>query len=88
VPSGGAIWLGDSSGSKTPALTCFEFATNLWIDQLRRNDVRFFRPGIPKPSPTPEQAVAPREAASRLLTQASPQQRAAIVLKDIFDFTA
>jgi len=58
------------------------------LTQLRRNEVRFGRPSVPEPSPTPEQAVATREAASKLLTQASPQQRAAVVLKDIFDFTA
>lgn len=63
-------------------------ATNLWIDQLRRKEVRFGRPDISKPSPAPEQAVATREAAAKLLTQDSPQERAAIVLRDTFDFTA
>jgi RNA polymerase sigma-70 factor, ECF subfamily len=79
---------GDSSRLKDPRAYLFRVATNLWIDQLRRNEVRFGRPAVREPSPTPEQAVATREAASKLLTQASPQQRAAIVLKDIFDFTA
>ena len=79
---------GDSSRVKDTRAYLFRIATNLWIDQLRRNEVRFARPDIPEPSPTPEQAVATREAAAKLLTQASPQQRAAIVLKDIFDFTA
>ena len=66
----------------------FRVATNLWIDQLRRNEVRSGLPDVPGLPPTPEQAVATREAASKLLTQATPQQRAAIVLKDVFDFTA
>ncbi|MBV8136808.1 MAG: sigma-70 family RNA polymerase sigma factor [Deltaproteobacteria bacterium] len=79
---------GDSSRVKDARAYLFRVATNLWIDQLRRNEVRFDREGVPEPSPTPEQAVATREAASQLFTQASPQQRAAIVLKDIFDFTA
>jgi RNA polymerase sigma-70 factor, ECF subfamily len=78
---------GDSSRVKDPRAYLFRVASNLWIDQLRRNEVRLGQPAVPGPSPTPEQAVATREAASKLLAQASPQQRAAIVLKDIFDFT-
>ena len=79
---------GDDSRVKDTRAYLFRIATNLWIDQLRRKEVRFGRPDIPKPSPAPEQAVTTREAAAKLLTQASPQQRAAIVLKDVFDFTA
>jgi RNA polymerase sigma-70 factor, ECF subfamily len=79
---------GDSSRVKDTRAYLFRVATNLWIDQLRRNEVSFGQPAVPAPSPTPEQAVSTREAVSKLLTQASPQQRAAIVLEDIFDFTA
>jgi len=78
---------GESSRVKDARAYLFRVATNLWIDQLRRKEVRPGLPEVPESPPTPEQAVATREAASRLLTQTTPQQRAAIVLKDIFDFT-
>src|SRR5262245_47186374 len=35
---------------------------------------------------TPEQAVEVRDAAKQLLHRLSPQERAAVVLKDVFDF--
>jgi RNA polymerase sigma-70 factor, ECF subfamily len=59
----------------------FRVASNLWIDRVRR------RTGTP---PSPEtQGGAPsrdvREAAGTLLVQLSPQERAAVVLKDAFD---
>jgi RNA polymerase sigma-70 factor, ECF subfamily len=88
----GAIGRGDLHGNtsrvKDTRAYLFRVATNLWIDQLRRYEVRSGLPGVPQPSPAPEQAAATRDAASKLLTRATPQQRAAIVLKDVFDFTA
>ena len=61
----------------------FRVASNLWIDRVRRR--------TPTPAPpdaagsTPSRDV--REAAGTLLVQLSPQERAAVVLKDAFDLS-
>jgi RNA polymerase sigma-70 factor, ECF subfamily len=59
----------------------FRVASNLWIDRMRRR-----RPETP--SPVGEDGASSRdvrEAAGTLLVQLSPQERAAVVLKDAFD---
>ena len=59
----------------------FRVASNLWIDRVRRRT----------PAPPPPEARGGsssrdvREAAGTLLVQLSPQERAAVVLKDAFD---
>lgn len=61
----------------------FRVASNLWIDRTRRA-------GLPLPPPPPRVEApdrAVREAAGTLLSQLSPQERAAVVLKDAFDLT-
>jgi RNA polymerase sigma-70 factor (ECF subfamily) len=78
---------GDWSRVKDTRAYLFRIATNLWIDQLRRGEVRAEPVEISAPSPAPEVSVATHEAASQLLAYATPQERAAIVLKDVFDFT-
>jgi RNA polymerase sigma-70 factor (ECF subfamily) len=59
----------------------FRVASNLWIDRVRRR--------TPSPPPPEGQGGASsrevREAAGTLLVQLSPQERAAVVLKDAFD---
>jgi len=61
----------------------FRVASNLWIDRVRRR--------APAPPPPEEQGAIPsravREAAGTLLVQLSPQERAAVVLKEAFDVT-
>jgi RNA polymerase sigma-70 factor (ECF subfamily) len=62
----------------------FRIASNLWIDQTRR------RHGVPSEASIPAQVAeprAPREAAGTLLVTLAPQERAAVVLKDVFDFS-
>jgi RNA polymerase sigma-70 factor (ECF subfamily) len=62
----------------------FRIASNLWIDRVRAQ----------KPQPEAEQERASgrepraiREAAGTLLSRLSPQERAAVVLKEAFNFT-
>ncbi|XXF79708.1 RNA polymerase sigma factor [Myxococcaceae bacterium GXIMD 01537] len=67
-----------------PRAWLFRVASNLWIDQLRR---RRESPGpVPEPVEAPEPRAS-REALGTLLTRLSPQERAAVVLKDVFDLT-
>jgi RNA polymerase sigma-70 factor (ECF subfamily) len=70
-----------------PRAWLFRVASNLWIDQVRRRSAR------PIVSEGRAEAIDPihasprdtREAAGALLVQLPPQERAAVVLKDVFD---
>jgi len=67
-----------------PRAWLFRVASNLWIDRVRRS--RLQRPATPEQSAPPEPRSA-REAAGTLISRLSPQERAAVVLKDAFDLT-
>ncbi|MET0793337.1 MAG: RNA polymerase sigma factor [Polyangiaceae bacterium] len=70
-----------------PRAWLFRVASNLWIDRVRRQR--------PEETLDAEQAASgalgdprsTREAAGTLLGQLSPQERAAVVLKDVFDLS-
>src|ERR1700733_2991188 len=66
-----------------PRAWLFRVASNLWIDQLRR------RRDVPDDAATVAavEPRAPREAAGTLLVKLSPQERAAVVLKDVFELS-
>src|SRR5215472_14009505 len=72
-----------------PRAWLFRVASNLWLDQVRRR--RRERP--PGDAPTVEGSTAAvdpraaREVAGTLIGQLSPQERAAVVLKDVFDLS-
>lgn len=68
----------------------FRVASNLWIDRTRRR--RREEPLVADVRDTSAAGAASdprsvREAAGTLLGQLSPQERAAVVLKDVFDFS-
>lgn len=68
-----------------PRVWLFRVASNLWIDEVRK------RREVPH-TPTTEPATtgeprAPREAAGTLLIKLAPQERAAVVLKDVFELS-
>lgn len=67
-----------------PRAWLFRVASNLWIDRTRR--MREVAGDVPEMSAEPESQVDP-EAAGALIVRLSPQERAAVVLKDVFDFT-
>lgn len=64
-----------------PRAWLFRVASNLWIDHVRRPRLPA-EPGV-STSTTPSEL---REAAGTLLVHLAPQERAAVVLKDAFDF--
>jgi RNA polymerase sigma-70 factor (ECF subfamily) len=87
----GAIGRGDLaqewSRVKDSRTYLFRVATNLWIDQVRRRELRSADLDIPRASSEPQQSIETREAVSVLMSRATPQERAALILKDVFDFT-
>lgn len=68
---------------QNPKAWLFRVASNHWINQAKRTR--------PTPLTTPQVVEndprAPREAAGSLVARLAPQERAAVVLKDVFDFS-
>jgi RNA polymerase sigma-70 factor (ECF subfamily) len=77
---------------RNPRAYLLRTATNVWIDTLRRREKEARAPmstpdDTPAPDASPETASDVRDAGSRLLQRLSPQERAALVLKEVFDMT-
>lgn len=72
---------------RDPRAWLFRIASNLWIDQLRRRGTQpsFVTEAAPEVAEVTGPGREVREAAGTLLVQLSPQERAAVVLKDAFD---
>ncbi len=86
-----AIGQGDLSAGASPIANArawlSRIATNLWIDGLRAAGRRAVA-GEPDRRPDAvEPAIVTAAAAARLFELAGPQERAAVVLKDVFDFS-
>jgi len=73
---------------ENPRAWLFRVASNLWINRARqaRELPSAFLDELAEPAIDPEPRGT-REAAGTLLTQLSPQERAAVVLKDAFGFS-
>jgi RNA polymerase sigma-70 factor (ECF subfamily) len=72
-----------------PRTWLMRVASNLWIDQLRRRRRERTEAERERASESgsPPDPMASREAAGTLIGQLSPQERAAVVLKDVFEFS-
>jgi RNA polymerase sigma-70 factor (ECF subfamily) len=72
-----------------PRAYLLRVATNLWIDTLRRREVERAAPAPDAPSapPGPESGAKVREAGAVLLQRLAPRERAAVVLKEVFDMS-
>jgi RNA polymerase sigma-70 factor (ECF subfamily) len=68
----------------SPRAWLFRVASNLWIDRVRRSRPMLEAEGTVAAPPS---VAATREAAGTLITQLAPQERAAVVLKDVFDLS-
>ncbi|HEX4448056.1 MAG TPA: RNA polymerase sigma factor [Polyangiaceae bacterium] len=69
-----------------PRAWLFRVASNLWLDRVRRRRREEPLDARDEPSVAGESRAA-REAAATLLGQLAPQERAAVILKDVFDLS-
>ncbi|HYQ45522.1 MAG TPA: RNA polymerase sigma factor [Polyangiaceae bacterium] len=70
-----------------PRAWLFRVASNLWIDRVRRERSQLTPERAPEPSVASPDVQGTREAAGTLVAQLAPQERAAVVLKDVFELT-
>ncbi len=71
---------------RNPRAWLFRVASNLWINETRKRRRETLRgeEDVAAPASPARQA---REAAGTLIAQLSPQERSAVVLKDVFDLS-
>ncbi len=72
-------------GFPNPRAWLFRVASNLWINRLAHEGKA--RDAEPRELAVNSEPRGPREAAGTLIAQLSPQERAAVVLKDVFDLS-
>jgi RNA polymerase sigma-70 factor, ECF subfamily len=86
----GAIGQGDLAGGASPLLNARAYlsrtATNIWIDAQRRRR-RELGLAADADEASSEAGIITRAAGAALYDRTAPQERAAVVLKDVFDFT-
>jgi RNA polymerase sigma-70 factor (ECF subfamily) len=74
---------------ENPRAYLFRAATNLWIDTLRRRDTESEALAL-QAAAAGDRAAAPggvRDAGATVLQRLAPQERAAVVLKDVFEMS-
>lgn len=74
---------------QNPRAYLLRTATNLWIDRVRRfaREREVLALDVPYGADPPPDPIATRDAAAHLLQALHPQERAAVVLKDVLDFS-
>jgi RNA polymerase sigma-70 factor (ECF subfamily) len=73
---------------RNPRAYLLRTATNVWIDELRRRETAAHAPlAGPEPTPSPDRSTQLRDAGAQLLQRLAPQERAALVLKELFDMS-
>jgi RNA polymerase sigma-70 factor (ECF subfamily) len=73
---------------RSPRSYLLRVATNLWIDTLRRRELERRNPVTEPSGPAPPDSAADvRSAGAVLLQRLPPRERAALVLKDVFDLS-
>lgn len=84
-------WGITAPGIRDPRAYLLRTATNVWIDDLRRRGREVLDGGEaderPAPDQDPSRSSEVRDAGARLLQRLSPQERAAVLLKETFDMT-
>ncbi len=71
-----------------PRAWLFRVASNLWVDRARRAQRELPGESVASTEGTPQTDPRElREAAGSLLVRLSPQERASLVLKDVFEFS-
>jgi RNA polymerase sigma-70 factor (ECF subfamily) len=78
---------GPGSPVASPRAYLFRTATNLWLDGERRKARERAMLSEPQPASPDLDPQVVRAAGERLMATASPQARAAVILKDVFDFS-
>ena len=86
---GFAMLSADRGAVANPRGYLVRVATNLWIDRQRRrrSEAAAYEALGPPPSVAPKDMVEVGDAGRRLLEQLGPQERAALVLKEVFEFS-
>src|SRR5262245_15896250 len=74
---------------ENPRAYLIRTATNLWIDRVRRSarEQAILALDATEPSTPPEAVAEHRDAARTLFQSLHPQERAAILMKDVFDLS-
>jgi RNA polymerase sigma factor (sigma-70 family) len=85
-------WGVTNGGIREPRAYLLRTATNVWIDTLRRRQTEARAPDAspedePAPSADPAISSEMRDAGTRLLHWLAPRERAALVLKEVFEMS-